>query len=1107
MKLIRQIVLFLIALIIFAVGIQYLIQNSGSAVTSSRTVYGMDNIGIDTDALIKEQLEKTNKETEKISKELEIDWSEFKDPLKEEADIKDICKHPAVNGTCNNGLVKNDQGCCELKKSTSEDPPKPLDQVLAVGLPITQDLAISLAADMFLKILKKRAKKLGAKLTVKLATKGVAKTMGKMVLKMGLKMAAFGAKAVAKLASVVGAVTLVFDVMSLLLDSFDTGGYNNFTSNEINENAMRIGGVQMESSFPNQAYPRTFDLQMVYTREFETVVNEALFAKFGEKAFEVFGDKHGDAIANAFLEQGDDIPDKVFDEFGNIFMNVMKEDYQQRDNIIYSALVKAGHGDEIERCPWMSGPDRYGVSFSKSGVKNWNMKNKQEWFRYNDLFEEVKVPDDYMPPLAAIWTTRYAVLDTKNPGTAEKPNVIYKEIKDDKGNVRPTAIMLPVGHVFSYCEKERNAKNMFGQSGGMRSILPTQFGVKMDDGTHDLMCTAEEKANTDPTGGPKNSNKRHCKPRSSCIYTSKFCTRLGMKHQYNHAQGKSDCTTDAGQEVGEFLGGKTVVRDTYRAAHKALGFVCDPACSPTQYCETGKCFPKKGHGEQVGPTAGWKCLSGLEAHQKCVECRDGKNGQKHCDGKGPPTIRSDCTKTGSCYCEDNNKTGEHDTCQPLKEVGATVGATAGYKCQSQREAHGKCVECKHGSNDDCDNLKNRDGTNKYPKGQYFCENQGSGTDSCKKKSTDGLNDGADCFHSQQKCKNMCIAVGATARCDKDGKKDYSREDGAQCVYNEQCKSRTCENWKCKKRRGLGEGCDAAHWCISGICREGRCDHNGTNRAANAQCTKNNYCASGLCHNWKCMNKKDDGEDVGEGNGWQCKSGVECAGKCRSPGQIPYRQRVGHCGANYCQKTPQGGAGKKKGFNCMECDRDSDCGAGQYCADWVGADFRRNCRNKSPDGTNVGAGKGGSCASGVECDGICRSPGQIPYRQSAGHCGANYCQKTPRGGPGKKKGFYCMECDRDSDCPANHYCNDWIGADFRRHCKVRPPPPPPPVRRRRNPAPAPPPPQPAPRPPPPPPRRRRPPPAPPPACKSKGVHVGWFNGHRCCSGRESWGNCT
>ena len=176
MKLIRQVLLFLISLIIFAVGIQYLIQNVATDVTSSRTMYGMDNIGIDTDVFIQEQLEETNKETEEISKELEIDWSEFKDPLKEEADIKDICKHPAVNGTCNNGLVKTDQGCCELK-SNSEDPPKPLDKVLAVGLPITQDIAISLAADMFLKILKKRAKKLGARLKAKLATKGVAKMM------------------------------------------------------------------------------------------------------------------------------------------------------------------------------------------------------------------------------------------------------------------------------------------------------------------------------------------------------------------------------------------------------------------------------------------------------------------------------------------------------------------------------------------------------------------------------------------------------------------------------------------------------------------------------------------------------------------------------------------------------------------------------------------------------------------------------------------------------------------------------------------------------------------------------------------------------------------
>ena len=864
-----------VSILALVIILSLLVENSGS----------MHNIVIDTKGLVNQSLNDTEKESEEIAEVLGIDWSEFKEPL-DETDIKDICKHPPVGGKCNNGLVKNENGCCALKSTEVTA----LDQALAIGVPVGQTIAISLAQSLILFLLKERATKQAAIWAAKLKAKGVAKTMGKFAVKMGLKMAAFGARAIAKLASVVGSVTLIFDVMSLLIDFLDTSGYNNFTSNEINENAMRIGGVTMESLYANnESYPRTFDLQSAFTREFETVVNDALMALFGPRAFEIFGEMHGDEIANAFLEDLDDIPDVVSEAFISIFLNVTNSKdvhefegrkqphYHTRDDIIYSALYNAlveegrGREIEIERCPWMSEPDRYGVSFSKEGVKKWNNTHKPEWFRYNDLFEEVQVPDDYQAPLAAIWTTRYAVLDTNNPGTAEKPNIIYKEIKDDAGNVRPTAIMLPVGHVFSYCEKERNAKNMFGQSGGLRSITPTKFGVKMDDGTHDLMCTREEIANTDPTGGAKNKSVRHCKPRAICMYSENFCTRLGMKHQYKHAQGISDCIIDAGQEVGEFIAGTTIIRDAYKDAHKAFGYVCDGTngsdlpCHPTQYCESKKCHPKKktvrdyvaeGHSESkakeladVGPNNSWKCLSGLEAYQKCVECRDGRNGQHHCDGKGPPTIRSDCTKKGSCFCQDDSSI-DHDTCQPLKltvkeyqskgltlskaRENAEVGLTAWYKCQSRKEAHSTCVECKHGSNKDCDDLRKPDGSKKYLTGTRYCENHGD---------------------------------------------------------------------------------------------------------------NNDY----------CVLKKPDGTHVGAFNARKCKSGVECGMICRQPGQIPNKEGAGHCGANYCK------SGKKKGFHCMECDRDSDCGAGRYCADWAGAEFRRDCRFKLVDGSRCG--HDGQCKSG------------------------------------------------------------------------------------------------------------------------------------------------
>ena len=49
--------------------------------------------------------------------------------------------------------------------------------------------------------------------------------------------------------------------------------------------------------------------------------------------------------------------------------------------------------------------------------------------------------------------------------------------------------------------------------------------------------------------------------------------------------------------------------------------------------EHDKCIFKRKNGSRVGPYAGRKCISALEAHMKCVACRDGAQGAHHCNDK------------------------------------------------------------------------------------------------------------------------------------------------------------------------------------------------------------------------------------------------------------------------------------------------------------------------------------------------------------------------------------------------------------------------------------------------------------------------------------------
>ena len=595
-------------------------------------------------------------------------------------------------------------------------------------------------------------------------------------------------------------------------------------------------------------------------------------------------------------------------------------------------------GRLIHRCAHMTTAVRQGVSLSMEGVKWWNAWHKEEWFKYNDLFQRPPdMPENYEAPPVALWSTEYLVLDEENPGTSDKPNMKVRKLS------KPAALYLPAGHIVAYCEKKRDAAFFGGLLGqevpDMNSgVDPTDYGVYFDDGTGDL-------------GG------------IGCVYTAKYCTRMGLKHKYNHQSKESDCFMDGGQEVSEFIFGTTVTRGVYEGAHNLLGFVCDPECNVTEYCEGRKCYPKQEYGKSVGITAGWKCLSGAEDMGKCAECDVGED----CDGYTTKTSQKkiECSN-GSCFCE-------HGKCNLKREVGDTVGVTAGWKCLSGLEAFAKCVVCKGGL--------------------------GAGNASC------------DALHG----KTHVVVDQKTGGKERIGKK-------------------YCEGDKCHDRKGVGSnvGFTAGWKCTTGREINGRC-HAGEgslNPGTDVGYNNGKYCkpmgrvSGGAEEGGKCMGQcKGDQTNVGGLRGKFCCSGTEVGGYCVSKSRsLDNGKKPGVGQGKWCKSSHEHWG------TCVQCKSDEHCGGGQKCidnvcktpvhcaGDWSACSGPCNDRKKTYHRTrNEANGGNGNCPR----HGDKQACASTPCANGKGCGGDNGCAS------GVCHWGTCRQCRDDGKCGNGQKCIDAV----------------------------------------------------------------------------------
>ena len=784
--------------------------------------------------------------------------------------------------------------------------------------------------------------------------------------------------------------------------------------------------------------------------------------------------------------------------------------------------------DKIQLYPSQSGVSTYGVSLSVNGVKWWNEKNKAEWFRNNDVFDtDIQPPNtigqiwndvgqvqpngieltnallsdslfyknrfsvdeliefgivdratrqsridsstyikvrnnywkaiEYVAPPVCLYTNQYYVLDMDNPGTSDKPNSILKYINNDINSER-LPISIPAGRAVTFCEKFRNAPFMGGVFGkniddANAGIDPKHHCVKFDDGTGE-------------TGVP------------GCIYTDAWCTRMGMKHRYNAATGKSDCYKDEGQEVSEFLFGATITRSYARGFHEFTGSMCNPCCKVQEYCENNTCKPKHELGYHVGSNNRHKCLSGQEAFGKCVECRDGRAGSFMCNGNANTKNGHDCSND-ACYCDDEWGSSTFDTCVPKKNVGVHVGVGADYKCKTGKEAFGSCVTCRDGRNStDC-------------KSDEYCEDAwgNSEFDKCTKKKSlnetvpgtgergykckSGLEAHGKCVQCKDgkngahHCNNKIgidtlniISLGSDGkkRCGRDGDcycEDDNGRNHDKCVFKKKlgshvgpfgdykCKSRLEAHGKCVQCK---DGSSGGHHCNGerGIEKEPSNFNDAKGNKRTVCGTDDCYCEDdGGTNHDKCVFKRSIGKQVGHTAAYKCLSGhdahtycVECKNGNNDHCLVKYPN-----GTHYCEAIAGGGG------NDNTCQPKKEVGAnvgwnnGRKCLS--GQETNGICYNGNgsvPLGKNVGAGNGRYCVSGIEVLGICT---QCKDQNTGCNADAQYCEtgvcvpKKEIGefvGPfndykcisGLEAGQHCVQC-RDGRTGA-HHCSGKSGIE-------------------------------------------------------------------------------
>ena len=519
------------------------------------------------------------------------------------------CAFPpdASTGACADGFIPDLKGCCTQAMSRPPNVPLEITKTLAteVVLPIMGEVV----ARRMPRILKGGARlsaNLAARMGVGAGARGAiatkfaapkfARMLGNLVakaaVKLGAKVAAIGAKMVAFASTGPVAIALVvFELFSMLVDIMDPSGYENFTSNAVNTNARMVAEVAMYTALKEVGvdYPMIFPVQVAFPDAFAQA-NQNVVAHLWGEAFEMLSEAENarigdlmEAAVNALPESATEaevdaamdsveLPEDMLLTLENNVYAIMDNDPVRRDRMCYEEMRKllpAERKDDIKLHTSYSKKLQVGITLTEQGVIHWNASKKPEWFQYNDIFEDVEIPDDYDPSYVAVLTDTYYLLDESNPGKKEHPNMIEKKLP------APVAIALPIGNVVAFCEKPRHKGIMGSDAKVGEAVDPGAFGVFFDS------------------------------TKGKCRYTYPYCNRMGLEYKAG-SDGMGDCHPYPGQDVAEASLGKTITRAFIRfgqAFEHAFGKF--PTCAADELQRGLDCYHKPGPGRAVTTPGGF----------------------------------------------------------------------------------------------------------------------------------------------------------------------------------------------------------------------------------------------------------------------------------------------------------------------------------------------------------------------------------------------------------------------------------------------------------------------------------------------------------------------
>jgi hypothetical protein len=288
--------------------------------------------------------------------------------------------------------------------------------------------------------------------TVRTLGVALAKNAGRAVMNTGYKLLVFATNPV-------GMAFLMFDMLSLTLDLLDVGGYKAFRSNDANIILRNTIDFSWQTILKDE-YPLVFPLNLAFPEEFEYINARISSVMLPAVLKKLAASEVGKGIVRKKFDSDDytELTEEESALYDKCSQEVMEINYKVRDQIIYDnlkSLLPSSTFKYIKRHDAVSSVKNIGVTLNEEGVKWWNDNHKLDFFTFakENASNNYVVFKDREPPMVAIYSDTYYILNKSDPGVAGDPNMIPAKFPE------PVAMAFPYSMLYAKCLEPVPNKN------------------------------------------------------------------------------------------------------------------------------------------------------------------------------------------------------------------------------------------------------------------------------------------------------------------------------------------------------------------------------------------------------------------------------------------------------------------------------------------------------------------------------------------------------------------------------------------------------------------------------------------------------------------------